>query len=156
MRAKSLQSCLALCNPMVCSTPTPLLIGFSRQEYWSRLPCPRCGELPNSGIEPASQADSLPLNHQGSLSPFVKGKVEVKSLRCVQLLATPWTVAYQVSPSMGFSRQEYWNGLLFLSPGDIPNQGSNLGLLHCRQMLYPLSQQGSPIKKNSTESSYIP
>ena len=41
----------------------------------------------------------------------------------VQLFATPWTVAYQASPSMGFSRQEYWSGLPFPSPGDIPDPG---------------------------------
>ena len=47
----------------------------------------------------------------------------VKSLSRVQLFATPWTVAYQASPSMGFSRQEYWSGLPFPSPGDLPNLG---------------------------------
>ena len=36
---------------------------------------------------------------------------------------TPWTVAYQAPPSMGFSRQEYWSGLLFPSPGDSPSPG---------------------------------
>ena len=36
---------------------------------------------------------------------------------------TPWTVAYQVRPSMGFSRQEYWSGLPFPSPGDLPDPG---------------------------------
>jgi len=36
---------------------------------------------------------------------------------------TPWTVAYQASQSIGFSRQEYWNGLPFLSPGDLPDPG---------------------------------
>ena len=40
----------------------------------------------------------------------------------VRLFATPWTVACQV-PSIGFSRQEYWSGLLFHSPGDLPNPG---------------------------------
>ena len=40
-------------------------------------------------------------------------KVKVKSLSRVRLSATPWTVAYQASPSMGFSRQEYWSGLPF-------------------------------------------
>ena len=49
--------------------------------------------------------------------------VKVKSLSRVRLFATPWTVAYQASPSMGFSRQEYWSGLLFPSPGDLPNPG---------------------------------
>ena len=46
--------------------------------------------------------------------------MKVKSLSCVQLFATPWTVAYQAL-SMGFSRQEYWSGLPFPSPGDLPN-----------------------------------
>ena len=50
-------------------------------------------------------------------------KVKVKSLSRVQLFATPWTVAYQASPSMGFSRQEYWSGLPFPSPGDLPDPG---------------------------------
>ena len=45
-------------------------------------------------------------------------KVEVKSLSCVRLFATPWTVAHQVPPSMGFFRQEYWSGLPFPSPGE--------------------------------------
>ena len=51
----------------------------------------------------------------------LKVKVKVKSLSCVRLFATPWTIAYQDYPSMGFSRQEYWSGLPFPSPGDIPN-----------------------------------
>ena len=42
--------------------------------------------------------------------------LEVKSLSLVRLFATPWTVAYQAPPSMGFSRQEYWSGLSFPSP----------------------------------------
>ena len=50
-------------------------------------------------------------------------KVKVKSLSRVQLFATPWTVAYQAPPSMGFSRQEYWSGLPFPSPGDLPDPG---------------------------------
>ena len=45
----------------------------------------------------------------------------MKSLSPVQLFATPWTVAYQAFPSMGFSRPEYWSGLPFPSPGDLPN-----------------------------------
>ena len=53
-----------------------------------------------------------------NVSVFTRVKVKVKSLSCVRLFATPWTVAYQVSPSMGFSRQEYWSGLPFPSPGD--------------------------------------
>ena len=48
---------------------------------------------------------------------------KVKSLSHVWLFATLWTVAYQSPPSMGFSRQEYWSGLPFPSPGDLPNSG---------------------------------
>ena len=57
----------------------------------------------------------------GKPSPTPNRKV--KSLSRVQLFATPWTVAYQAPPSMGFSRQEYWSGLPFPSPGDLPNPG---------------------------------
>ena len=46
-----------------------------------------------------------------------------------------WTGAHQAPPSLGFSRQEYWSGLPFPSPGDLPDPGSNPGLPHCRQML---------------------
>ena len=45
------------------------------------------------------------------------------SLSRVRLFATLWTVAYQASPSMGFSSQEYWSGLPLPSPGDLPNPG---------------------------------
>ena len=49
--------------------------------------------------------------------------MKVKSLSHVQLFATPWTVAYQAPQSMEFSRQEYWSGLPFPSPGNLPNPG---------------------------------
>ena len=54
-------------------------------------------------------------------------KVNVKFLSSVRLFATPWTVAYQAPPSMGFSRQEYWSGLPFPSPGDLPDPGIEPG-----------------------------
>ena len=48
----------------------------------------------------------------------------MKSLSHVRLFATPWTVAYQAPQSVEFSRQEYWSGLPFPSPGDLPNPGT--------------------------------
>ena len=54
-------------------------------------------------------------------------KVKVKLLSHVQLFATLWTVAYQAPQSMGFSRQEYWSGLPFPSPGDLPIPGIEPG-----------------------------
>ena len=53
--------------------------------------------------------------------------VKVKSLSRVRLFASPWTVAYQASPSMGFSRQEFCSGLPFPSPGDLPVPGIEPG-----------------------------
>ena len=45
------------------------------------------------------------------------------SLSCVRLFATPWTVAHRAPLFIGFSRQEYWNGLSFPAPGDLPDPG---------------------------------
>ena len=63
MRAKSLQSCLTLLDPMDGSSQAPLSMEFFRQEYWSGLPCPPPGDLPHPEMllmSPALQADSLP------------------------------------------------------------------------------------------------
>ena len=54
-------------------------------------------------------------------------KVKVKLLSRIWLFATPGMVAYQAPPSMGFSRQEYWSGLPFPSPADLPNPGIEPG-----------------------------
>ena len=79
--AKSLQLCLTLCDPIDGSPPD------------SSVP----------GILQARTLEQLAI----SFSTAWKLKVKVKSLSHAQLLATPWTVAYQAPPSMGFSRQEY-------------------------------------------------
>ena len=63
----------------------------------------------------------------GDQSDRSKAKVKVKSLSHVRLFATPWTVAYQDLPSMGFSRQVYWSGLPFPSPGALPDPGIDPG-----------------------------
>ena len=58
---------------------------------------------------------------------FLERKWKVKSLSHVPLFETPSTVTYQVPPSMGLSRQEYWSGLPFPSPGDLGNLGIEPG-----------------------------
>ena len=88
--AKSLQSCLTLCDPMDGSPPGS----------------------PVPGILQARTLEWVAI----SFSNAGKWKVKVKSLSHVWLLATPWTAAYQAPPSMGFSRQEYWNGVPLPSP----------------------------------------
>ena len=57
----------------------------------------------------------------------MKSEVKVKLHSRVRLFVTPWTVAYKGPLSMGFSRQEYWSGLPFPSPGDLPNPGIEPG-----------------------------
>ena len=54
MPAKLLQLCPTLCDPMTIACQVPLSMGFSRQEYWSGLPFPTAGDLPNPEVEPAS------------------------------------------------------------------------------------------------------
>ena len=88
--AKSLQSCPTLCDPIDGSPPGS----------------------PVPGILQARTLEWVAI----SFSNACKWKVKVKSLSRVQLLATPWTTAYQAPPSMGFSRQEYWSGVPLPSP----------------------------------------
>ena len=88
--AKSLQSCPTLCDPIDGS--------------------PQGSPIP--GILQAGTLEGVAI----TFSNAWKWKVKVKSLSCVQLVATPWTAAYQAPPSMEFSRQEYWSGVPLPSP----------------------------------------
>ena len=108
-----------------------MFMGFSSQEYRSGLTFPSPGDLPNPKIKPALTGGFffLPLPPPGKPKSFAKYlwrkvKVKVKSLSRVRLFVTPWTVAYQAPLSIGFSRQEYWSGLPFSSPGDLPDPGN--------------------------------
>ena len=69
---------------------------------------------------------------------------KVKSLSCVQLFATPWIVAYQAPPSMGFSRQECWSGLPFPSPEDLPDPGMESGSPALQADTLPSEPPGKP------------
>ena len=88
--AKSLQSCPTLCDPIDGSPPGSPIPGIlqARTLEWVAI----------------------------FFSNAWKWKVKVKSLSCVRPSATPWTAAFQVPPSMGFSRQEYWSGVPLPSP----------------------------------------
>ena len=99
---------------LFCSLAYPhhlLLSHFSRV----RLCDPIDVSPPGSPIPGILQARTLEWVAT-SFSNAWKWKVKVKSLSCVLLLVTPWTAAYQASPSMGFSKQEYWSGLPVPSP----------------------------------------
>ena len=100
MHAKSLQSRLTLCNPMTLAHQAPLSMGLSRQEYWSGLPGPPPGDLPDLGTEPVSLT-SLALaggffasRALGSPSvyrdPVKKTAAFVSCLQCATVLRTHW------------------------------------------------------------------
>ena len=81
----------------------------------------------------------------------------VCGLSCFRLFTTPWTVAHQAPLSMGFPRQDYWSGLPFPLPGDLPKPGIKPSLLclpHCRQIVF-LSHQRSLISLLSHQRSLI-
>ena len=73
--------------------------------------------------------------------------MKVKSLSHVQLFATPWTVAYQASPCMGFSKQQNWSGLPFPSPGDLPDPGIEPGSPTLQADALPSDPPGKPEEK---------
>ena len=75
-------------------------------------------------------------------------KVKVKLLSHVWLFATPWTVAYQAHPSMGFSRQECWSGLAFPSPGDLPDPGIKPRSPVLQADALPSEPPGKPMEKS--------
>ena len=79
------------------------------------------GVEPASAVSPALLVDSLLLSHQGSPASSHQSDLFTKSC---PTLATPRTVACQASLSMGFSRQEYWSGLPYPLPGDLPDPGT--------------------------------
>ena len=69
----------------------------------------------------------------------------MKSHSRVRLFATSWTAASQAPPSMGFSRQEYWSGLPFPSPGDLPDSGIEPGSLALQADVLPSKPPGKQI-----------
>ena len=72
-------------------------------------------------------------------------KVKVTSLSRVRLFVTPWTVAHQAPPSVEFSRQEYWSGLPFPSPGDLPDPGIEPGSPALQTDALPSEPPGKPM-----------
>ena len=101
---------------------------------------PKLIPIQNLWIWPYWKKHLCKYNHVKMRSYWIKCKWKWSLVR---LFATPRMVAYQAPPSMGFSRQEYWSGLPFPSPADLPNPGIEPGLLHCRPMVYRLIKVGS-------------
>ena len=74
-----------------------------------------------------------------------EGCAVLSRFSCVQLFVIAWTIALQAPLSMGFPRQEYWRGLPFPPPGDLPSPGIEPGLLYWQSGSLPPSHQGTPL-----------
>ena len=125
--------------------PTPVFLPGESHRLRSLIGC-----SPWGGKE-SDMTEQLHFTHLKSLKMMIVAmkikrhlllgrKVKVKLLSHVRLFATPWTIAHQAPPSMGFSRQEYWSGLPFPSP----TQGSNLCLLPLAGGLFTAEPPGKP------------
>ena len=138
-------SCVQLSvTPWTEAHQAPLSVEFSRQKYWSWAARDQTVSLASpalasrfftTGATWEAPAESLQ-NWSETYSLYSSKKLLAKnsastyvcySLSHVLLFAIPWTVARQVSLFMEFSRQEYWSGLPFPSPGDLPNPGIEPG-----------------------------
>ena len=100
----------------------PLSMGFPRQEYWGRLPFPSPGELPDPGIKPISPA----LAGRFFTTEPPGGSSEVHYCYCLVAkscltLSNPVDCSPSGSSVHGISPQEYWSGLPFPFPGDLPD-----------------------------------
>ena len=149
-------SCMRLLEtPRTVTHQAPLSMEFSRQEHWSGLPFPSPGDFPDPGIEPwspALQADSLPFETPGKSRSiialnriwFIKVEVKVKLFIMSDSLQPYGLYPTRLLRPWDFPGKSIGVDCLFLLQGIFPTQGLNPGLLHCWQMLYPLSHQGSP------------
>ena len=131
--------------------PSRLLCPWANlpQDYWRGLSISAAGDLLNPGIEHTSAlwADSLPLSHLGSPQPRYMRVCVLSCFHHVRLVATLWTIAHQAALSMGFPRQEYWSGLPYSPPGDLPDPGiepANPATPALQADSLPLSHWGSP------------
>ena len=125
--AKSLQSCLTLCNPIDGSPPGSPVPGILQERTleWVAI----------------------------SFSNAWQWKVKVKSLSRVRLCVTPWTAAYQAPPSMGFSRQEYWSGVPLPSPAYIFSLALILSFsayFYSQLSLFMITKRSTKIGRNIT------
>ena len=121
--AKSLQSCPTLCDPTEGSPPGS----------------------PVPGIFQARTLEWVSI----SFSKAWKSKFKVKSFSCVRILATPWTVAYQVPLSMGFSRQEYWSG------APLPSSMTNLDKPVYKKQSHPFANKDPYRQSYGFSSSHV-
>ena len=132
-------------SPWTLAHRAPLSVGFPRQEYWSGLPCPPPGDLPNTGMKLMS-----PVLAGRSFTIEPPGKIKMLTQSCL-VFATLWTVARQASLSIGVSRQEHWSGLPCPPPGDLPHPGVKSALPTLAGGFFTTEPPGKPIEDVSCQ-----
>ena len=158
-------------TPWTVTHQAPLSMGFSRQEYWSGFPFPTPASLTwvlNTGKEVkgvkqcwnyimktfirqwAILLDSISFkDYDGILGCYNKRHMcacMLSCFSCVWLFEKLWTIAHQANLSMGFLRQEYWSGLPFPPPGDLPNPGIQPMTLTLPTLACEFFTTGKPMK----------
>ena len=130
MWSQSLSCVWFFVTPWTVACQAPQSMALSQQEYWSRLPFPPSGNLPDPRKDPTcisySPCAGRWILYHWATWEALERSVKMKSLIHVLLFATPWTVACQAPLSMGFSKQEYWSH--FLLQRIFLTEGSNSGL----------------------------
>ena len=120
------QSIRLLATPWTAAHQAPPSMGLSRQEYWSGVPLsspfflPKYTQFKKGQLFPVLKPPGL--LWESSSFPYSYLESEVAQL-CLTLRDRMDSSLHQAPPSMGFSRQEYWSGLPFPSPGNLPNPG---------------------------------
>ena len=129
------KSCLTPCGPIGCSPPGSSVHGISQAGIleWVTISFSRGSSQPWDQTHVSWNGRWILLPHTHTHTHTC---VKVKSLSCVQFIVTPWTVAYQAPPSMGFFRKEYWSGLPFPSPEDLPNLHLHKTLIYIHLFMF--------------------
>ena len=131
------QLCLTLCDPMDCSLP--LSVGFSRQEYWSTLPFPSPGNLPDTGIEPRSPtlwADTLPSEPLGK--PHTGNKRSLnRNTQEARLCMVCWPKRSQTLPETSLGIFPRYSGSVFMTVcGDFIENNYWHKEIECRRLRF--------------------
>ena len=117
--------------------PVPRSLSLFKSQYKVTQPHSNC-------VSGSTEGSPQGIPSCPSILPFLMLKVKVLVAQSCPTLCDPMDCSRQAPQSMGFSRQEYYSGLPFPSPGDLPDSGIIAGLLTCRWILYRLSYMGSP------------
>ena len=144
---------LLFLTPWTVACHVSLSVGFSRQEYWSMLPCPPAGDLPDPGVEPVSLVSPALAGGFFTISDtlfFFSFAQSCLTLCDPMDCSPPGPSVHWDSPGKNTGV-----GCHALLQGIFPTLGSNPDLKHCRQILYRLSHQGSPSTLESQSNLYL-